>query len=366
MPTLGRKVFCKKLAQKSADSFLCQRKKGGIIRPVRKIFHIISCLIFLLLLSTVANATIHHEIKKGETLYKIAEHYSVSVKEIKKANRLNSSRIHPGDVLTIPAKSSSTREAKRSDKNLSNTNLTTHIVKKGENLYRISLEFGVPVDELKRINNLSKNTIKVGQTLFVPAVESEEELPDTIEDSSTPTEVVDLKEEEKQEEEANSQTDEIIVAQNSETENGEKKEEENWLSLIDIAMDYIGVPYRFGGSSLSGIDCSAYVQMVYRYFSIDLPRTAREQFKAGVKVSKKELRIGDLIFFRTYAKYPSHVGIYVGEGKMIHASSRNKKVTITSINEPYYVRRYIGAVRLPEIPSSISTGNITEDIKTYN
>lgn len=364
MSTLARKVFCRRLAQKSADNLLCQENKGGIIGPVRKIFYIISCLIFFLLISTVANATVQHKIKKGETLYKIAKHYSISVREIKEVNRLNSSRIHLGDVLTIPTKSSSKSQAKTNDKNLLNGNLTTHIVKRGENLYRISLKFGIPVDELKKINNLSKNTIKAGQVLFVPTVESEEELPAATEDSATPIEMAKLNEEEEYEKEANSQIDER-VAKNSETENGEKAEE-NWLSLMDIAMDYIGVPYRFGGSSLSGIDCSAFVQMVYRYFSIDLPRTAREQFKAGVKVSKKELRIGDLIFFRTYAKYPSHVGIYIGEGKMIHASSRNKKVTITSIKEPYYARRYIGAVRLPEITTDISTGNITENIKLYN
>ena len=115
---------------------------------------------------------------------------------------------------------------------------------------------------------------------------------------------------------------------------------------------------KFGGSSLRGIDCSAYVQRVFRYFSIDLPRTAREQFKAGVKISKRELRIGDLLFFKTYARYPSHVGIYIGEGKMIHASSRSKKVTISSINDPYYVRRYIGAVRLPEESPNISIEDI--------
>jgi len=355
------------MAQKSAKGHLCYRSKGSVIEPVRKIYFLLPSLILLLLLSNVANATIHHEIKEGETLYSIARRYSVSVKEIKRVNRLDGTTIHPGDVLTIPTKSVAGKKAARKDKNVSKTNLSTHIVKKGENLYRISLKFGIPVEEIKRINDLSNNSIKVGQVLLVPDRRIEEELSnttDSMEDPSFSTEIggLDVKGEGG---EFASQTNGTIGAQNGDPVQGVKKET-NWLSLIDIAMDYIGVPYKFGGSSLSGIDCSAFVQMVYRYFSIDLPRTAREQFKAGVKVSKRELRIGDLIFFKTYAQYPSHVGIYIGEGKMIHASSRDKKVTVTSIDEPYYARRYIGAVRIPEIPIGIPSGDIADSIKTYN
>lgn len=324
---------------------------------MRKIFYLISCLIILLLLSTEVTASNQHKIKKGETLYRIAKHYGVSVGELKKVNKLRGSMVHPGDIITIPVKSSKKNPIKSKDTNQVKGNLTTHIVERGENLYRISLKFGISVKELKEVNNLSGNAIKVGQALLVPSVESEEELPDAIEESTDSIEVAEMDKGVEYQGEGVGQLDKILT-KNSEDKVLEPEKEKNWLSLIDIAMDYIGVPYRFGGSSLNGIDCSAFVQTVYRYFSIDLPRTAREQFKAGVKVSKRELRIGDLIFFRTYARYPSHVGIYIGEGNMIHASSRNKKVTITSINDPYYVRRYIGAVRLPENPSSISSEGI--------
>ncbi len=345
---------------------------------MRKIFYLILCLICLHLLSTDASAYNQHKVKKGDTLYRIARRYGVSVEELKKVNSLHGTRIHPGDVITIPAspskkslakskKNNPNRLSKNSSTKSSGTdeakvNLATHIVEKGENLYRISFKFGISIKELKRINNLSRTTIKIGQALLVPSVENEEDLPDAIEEPviEEPVdgiEVAGMNEGDAPPVEGGNASDKIL-AENSEEQVTEPEKAKGWLSLIDVAMDYIGIPYRFGGSSLRGIDCSAFVQMVYRYFSIDLPRTAREQFKAGVRVSKKELRIGDLIFFRTYAKYPSHVGIYIGEGKMIHASSRNKKVTITSINEPYYVRRYIGAVRLPESPSMISTEGI--------
>lgn len=332
----------------------------------------------LFVFSTNANAQ-KHKVKKGETLYDIAKNNGVSVKDIKKTNKLSTSRIHPGDVIVIPGKSALRKKDKHNslakagtqksikspikfnDVTDVNPDLNHHIVERGENLYRIALKFGISVKEIKKINKLKGNSIKVGQKILVPVVEHEEELPDMPEESVIETDVAAVSSgEEFQNEDENALNN--VLAQNNVdavTENGESQ---NWLYLIDKAMDYLGVPYRFGGSSLKGIDCSAFVQTVYKYFSIDLPRTAREQFKAGVKVSKKEqLRIGDLIFFRTYAKFPSHVGIYVGEGKMIHASSREKKVTITSINEPYYVKRYIGAVRLPENLPNMNA----EDLKSF-
>ena len=336
-------------------------KKGGVVGFVRRIFNIAICLICLHLLSIDARA-VQHTVKRGETLYKIGKAYSVSVKQLKKANKLGGPLIHPGDVITIPTKPTNTTSTiKVDDANNSARELTTHIVEDGENLYRISLKFNISIGELKKVNNLSGSNIKVGQALLVPKVENEEELPDAIEyatgetDTAEMNEIVELKEVVAKEE---SNLSDNKVSESGEAKTIEIAEGDGGTSIIKVAMDYLGVPYKFGGSSLRGIDCSAYVQRVFRYFSIDLPRTAREQFKAGVKISKRELRIGDLLFFKTYARYPSHVGIYIGEGKMIHASSRSKKVTISSINDPYYVRRYIGAVRLPEESPNISIEGI--------
>jgi peptidoglycan endopeptidase LytE len=79
---------------------------------------------------------------------------------------------------------------------------------------------------------------------------------------------------------------------------------------------------------------------------INLPRSARQQFKEGELIDKAELSIGDLVFFRTYAPFPSHVGIYLGDNLFIHASSTKKKVTIDSLTTPYYFKRFIGAKRV--------------------
>jgi len=117
-------------------------------------------------------------------------------------------------------------------------------------------------------------------------------------------------------------------------------------SIVDFAIGLLGIQYRFGGESIWGMDCSAFVQKVYAMAGIDLPRTARYQAKYGMYVSRENLQPGDLLFFRTYARFPSHVGIYIGEGKMIHASSAGKRIMISDIDKDFYLRNFLFAKRL--------------------
>ncbi|NPA53778.1 MAG: C40 family peptidase [Aquificae bacterium] len=116
--------------------------------------------------------------------------------------------------------------------------------------------------------------------------------------------------------------------------------------IIDLAIGFLGIRYRFGGSSIRGIDCSAFVQRVYALAGIKIPRTARAQAELGITVNREDLKPGDLLFFQTYAKYPSHVGIYIGNGKMIHASSASKRVIISDIDKDYYLRHFLFAKRI--------------------
>lgn len=116
--------------------------------------------------------------------------------------------------------------------------------------------------------------------------------------------------------------------------------------IVANAKKYIGVPYLWGGTTPKGFDCSGYVQYVLRQSGISLPRTTTEQYKVGTYVSKSNLQPGDLVFLQnTYRKGISHVGIYIGDGKMIHASS-SKGVTISNLSSSYYVEHYYGARRV--------------------
>jgi len=115
--------------------------------------------------------------------------------------------------------------------------------------------------------------------------------------------------------------------------------------IISMSMDYLGVPYVFGGTSPYGFDCSGYVQYVFAKAGINLPRTADVQYEVGTPVSTAELIPGDLVFFETYTYGASHVGIYVGDGNFIHASS-SRGVTVSSLGQAYYSSHYIGARRI--------------------
>jgi len=115
--------------------------------------------------------------------------------------------------------------------------------------------------------------------------------------------------------------------------------------IINESMNYLGVPYVFGGTSPYGFDCSGYVQYVFAQAGISLPRTADVQYECGYAVSTSELIPGDLVFFSTYDYGASHVGIYLGDGNFINASS-SQGVSVASLYSSYWGSCYIGARRV--------------------
>lgn len=116
-------------------------------------------------------------------------------------------------------------------------------------------------------------------------------------------------------------------------------------AIIATAKKYIGVPYVWGGSTPNGFDCSGFVQYVFARHGIQLPRTSKEQYSVGTKVSKSNLKAGDLVFFNTEGSGVSHLGIYIGSNQFIHAST-SKGVIITSLSNSYWAPKYYGAKRI--------------------
>lgn len=113
-------------------------------------------------------------------------------------------------------------------------------------------------------------------------------------------------------------------------------------SVVGIAAEQLGAPYRWGGSSPEGFDCSGFVQYVYRHIGVSLPHNAARQYQYGAPVSRDQLEPGDLVFFDQLR----HNGIYVGQGRFIHARRSGKHVSISNLDESWYAARWVGARRL--------------------
>ena len=115
--------------------------------------------------------------------------------------------------------------------------------------------------------------------------------------------------------------------------------------IVTTARRYVGVPYRWGGESpRTGFDCSGFTMVVYRLNGLDLPRSSRQQWEIGKQISRRQLQKGDLVFFATSGGGRiSHVGIYTGEDKFLHAPSKGSRIKTSSLSSKYFRSRYVGA-----------------------
>jgi LysM repeat protein len=251
----------------------------------------------------------YHVVKKGDTLASISKKYSVSLRELKELNHIQDTRKLKLDMRLV------VRQERPK----------TYVVKNGDTLSKIAKRFGLKAEDLIDLNELEPDELKPGQEILLEAEVDEADL------KKTPWVISEAKIMEELQELSD------LAAENPQ---GVKEH------LLLIARRMLNIPYLLGGNTYWGIDCSAYVQKVFGFLDISLPRTAREQFKLGEKVHKENLSIGDLVFFRTYATFPSHVGIYLGQEQFIHASSFARRVRIDRIDKPYFVKRFIGAKRL--------------------
>lgn len=263
--------------------------------------------------------TVYHTVAKGDTLFAIARRYTTAVDELLRLNGLRKqARLAIGQKIIVRR-----------------TSPRTHTVARGETLGRIAARYRVQAADVTRLNRLDGDVIHPGQRLLIEPCDpyaAAGSAPPPLGDSAT----------------AAADAGHVVPDLSSPSADGGDGGGSPTVAgrVISLARDMLGIPYRFGGTTLRGIDCSAYVQRVFGLLDMKLPRTAREQYGVGASIGRDELAIGDLVFFRTYASFPSHVGIYLGDSLFIHASSVVKKVTIDSIDVPYYRKRFLGARRL--------------------
>ena len=277
---------------------------------MKRLFTYLVALAALAALPAVSLADATHVVRKGDTLGKIARAHHVSVASIKEANGIEGTRLSVGTKLVLPGgKAHSKRRKARSGKGGRVTVRESNPAEESPPGAQLSLADPQGSDAWKppteaELAELARGTVKAADTAL-PAVAAASGAPE-----------------------------------------GRNAGESIKDRLLRVARAMLAVPYRFGGTTLWGLDCSGYVQKTFAFLNLDLPRSAREQFREGTKISKADLSAGDLVFFRTYAKYPTHVGIYLGDNRFIHASSRDRKVKIDSLDAPYYMKHYLGATRL--------------------
>ena len=119
----------------------------------------------------------------------------------------------------------------------------------------------------------------------------------------------------------------------------------NHAMVADVALAMIGVPYRYGGASPRGMDCSGLVYYAYHQAGMEVPRTVAELRRSSFSISPSHLRPGDLLFFRLNGLRVSHVGIYVGDGRFVHAPRTGKRVSIARLGNGYWKKRLAGTGR---------------------
>jgi len=299
-------------------------------------------LAFLLSIPTAAFAAKTHKVKKNETLVSVAKKYHVPLNDLKLANNRLNSGISPGDVLVIPPRGSSKAKLSAS----AGESPSSYKVKKHDTIASVSKKTGISVADLKRLNGLTKAKLRTGQMLVL--IDNDAETGNGKRVEAKPSlRYSELLNDKEYEQSLADLWDQDAVNLRPQKEADFKSD--NVKLLKTKAYGFLGTRYRFGGTSRNGLDCSAFVQKVFNEMEVSLPRTAREQFERGDMVTRGDMQKGDLVFFRTYASFPSHVGIYLGGNRMIHASSRDRKVVISSVDTPYYRARFIGAKRVSKI-----------------
>jgi peptidoglycan DL-endopeptidase LytE len=297
----------------------------------------LSLFVAIFLLSTVAAtcaSEVVHKVKQGENLWTIAKKYKIPVSALQGLNGFgSSSKLKVGQSVIV--KKEPDREQppagrkEKAQKNkppvveetvASSDEFMEYKVKKGDTLEQLARQFDVETQDIVDANDLKGNRLKPGRSILIP--------------KSGPEDV----------------SEEFVTLSLGPLKPWKNRDEQ--YMLVKVAKSFMGAPYKLGGESVKGLDCSAFVKKIYDIFDVQLPRCAREQYRVGNKINRDRLVVGDLVFFKTrrYAKYPTHVGIYIGDGNFIHSSSGYGKigVKIDSLASDYYTRAYVGATRVKQ------------------
>ncbi len=255
----------------------------------------------------VSSSTVY-SVVAGDSLSKIGAKYNVSVANLKKWNNLSSDLIYVGQKLNIAGKSSnnsSTSTSSSSSKQAGNK-ASVYTVKSGDTLSKIGKAHGVSVANLKKWNSLSSDMIYIGQKLSIGATKEKS-------------------------------TGSVKSTKTGSSTNASVDYDVN--KLVSVGKSLIGIPYKWGGTTTSGFDCSGFIYYVYNQAGKKINRLSTDgYFERSYYVNNPQ--VGDLVFFSgTYRSGISHMGIYLGDNKFLQAGT-SSGVSIVSLDNPYWSKHF--------------------------
>jgi peptidoglycan endopeptidase LytE len=282
--------------------------------------------------SPAQDASSIHRVVQGDTLWSLARRYGTTPERLAAANGIGVNAVLSlGQRLRVPAQAASAGRPGPGARAVAASNppapapaTQIYRVKPGDTLWSISRRYGTRPERLATMNGIGVDaTLSIGRALNVPA--------------ASPAEV--------RQAPAPPPSAAVIAAQRRRLAALPSRGEHWAPQLLAFSQRFVGVRYRWGGTSPAGFDCSGFMYYVFGRMGVSLPRTTYEMFDAGVPVPRDELQAGDIVFFQTLRPGPSHAGIYMGDGRFIHSSSGAGGVRITPMHHDYYAPRYLGARR---------------------
>lgn len=272
-----------------------------------------------------------YKVVSGDTLSKIAQKYGTSYQQIMSLNNLSSTMIYPGQTLQVSgSKQQTTTNNQPTASKPANTTSGTYTVAKGDTLSKIAQAHNTTYTQLMENNNLSSTMIYVGQTLKVRGASASQAPSNQVVQTSNPT--------------TSTQNTQQNTQQNNQQTQQAPSQSSTLVAATKAALTQVGVPYVFGGSSPSqGFDCSGLIDYAFKQAGFNYGRTsAAGYYTLGTKVTTPQY--GDLVFFEgTYKSGISHVGFYIGDGKMVSASGTH--VQIDDITNSYWQSHFVGYKR---------------------
>lgn len=288
-----------------------------------------------------------YTVKHGDTLTKIAKAHNTTINDLRQWNKLSQDRIFIAQKLVVvPAKSAVSTVSKSTntaasvveEKVKSPQNPVSHTVITGDNLTKIANKYSISVASIKQWNNLKSDAIKVGQKLAV-SQQSNQDM--AVEAPSAKTVEAEIKFNQTADEAIEKQLKKEVAMPGKVSQQTERL----YAQAIQASNAVLGTPYKYGGTTIDGFDCSGFVNYIFNSVGIQMDRKSSLMYFEQDTTKVTQPVPGDLVFFKnTFIPTISHMGIYIGNNEFIHAGS--KGITISNVQEKYWAERFVAYKRI--------------------